>query len=298
MEKEFNFFLMMDQKEELKSEIERKNIPEVGRNLESIFKQEVPTNHIYDSRNYKNDIKMNQINQKSINNLPIPISSASRHGKSNSMSGPVVDLDFISIPPKSQTPATQSQVPLQRDLSMNLSSVLSGTQSQKMEIAPPSLMPQINQPQMSMNFDMNMFSPGFDNSYSFPFPMPQMPFSNNSGMMSNPMMHQNQQMRGMAGLIDPVLPKKKPIILDQTNKRYMGRLKFFDEAKGYGFIIMEDDGSDIFCHYDDFFKAGIDMNILKGAKVGQEVKLSFCCLSYIGRHNKSRKAVDLKLEQE
>jgi hypothetical protein len=40
----------------------------------------------------------------------------------------------------------------------------------------------------------------------------------------------------------------------------MGRLKFFDENKNYGFLIMENDGSDIFgilflfyllVHYDD-----------------------------------------------
>jgi hypothetical protein len=63
--------------------------------------------------------------------------------------------------------------------------------------------------------------------------------------------------------------KKKPIILDHTQVRYEGRLKFFDEVKGYGFIVMDDDGSDIFCHYDDFFKAGIDMNVLRAAKSGQ-----------------------------
>jgi cold shock CspA family protein len=45
-------------------------------------------------------------------------------------------------------------------------------------------------------------------------------------------------------------------------------LKFFDEVKGYGFIVMDDDDSDIFCHYDDFFKAGIDMNTLRAVKAG------------------------------
>jgi hypothetical protein len=41
------------------------------------------------------------------------------------------------------------------------------------------------------------------------------------------------------------------------NKRYTGRLKFFDDAKNYGFIIMDADDSDIFVHYDDLQKAGI-----------------------------------------
>ena len=69
--------------------------------------------------------------------------------------------------------------------------------------------------------------------------------------------------------------KKEPIILEQTNNRYTGKLKFFDETKGYGFIIMDNDSSDIFCHYDDFFKAGIDLDMLKKAKIGQDIKLSF-----------------------
>ena len=38
---------------------------------------------------------------------------------------------------------------------------------------------------------------------------------------------------------------------------------------------MDNDSSDIFCHYDDFFKAGIDLDMLKKAKIGQDIKLSF-----------------------
>lgn len=44
---------------------------------------------------------------------------------------------------------------------------------------------------------------------------------------------------------------------NSENKRYTGRLKFFDDAKNYGFIIMDADDSDIFVHYDDLQKAGI-----------------------------------------
>jgi hypothetical protein len=39
--------------------------------------------------------------------------------------------------------------------------------------------------------------------------------------------------------------------------RYKGRLKFFDESKQYGFIVMDTDKSDIFVHYDDLNKANI-----------------------------------------
>lgn len=90
------------------------------------------------------------------------------------------------------------------------------------------------------------------------------------------------------------VPKKKPIILDQTQERFSGKLKFFDEIKGYGFIVKEDDDKDIFCHYDDFCKANISIPMLRAVKIGQVLRLSFSCLSYIGRHNKSKKAVDLQ----
>lgn len=89
--------------------------------------------------------------------------------------------------------------------------------------------------------------------------------------------------------------KKKPIILDEGKRRYAGRLKFFDEVKNYGFIIMDDDGSDIFVHYDDLSKANLQKEYLRTAKKGNNIRLSFCCLSYIGKHNRSKKAVDLKL---
>lgn len=74
-----------------------------------------------------------------------------------------------------------------------------------------------------------------------------------------------------------------------------GILKFFDESKGYGFIIMDSNQSDIFCHFDDFSKAGIDLNMLRSAKIGNVVRLSFSCLDYIGKYHQSKKAIDLEL---
>lgn len=42
-----------------------------------------------------------------------------------------------------------------------------------------------------------------------------------------------------------------PIILDEGKIRYEGYLKFFDEIKNYGFLVMDVDKSDIFVHFDD-----------------------------------------------
>src|SRR3990167_6924369 len=150
-----------------------------------------------------------------------------------------------------------------------------------------------------------VYPQGFDpNAFLFPFNMGQMGFQSPepqalSQQMSQQITQQfSQQISpNYSHMIPPMMEnaKKKPIILDQTQERFIGRLKFFDEQKGYGFIVKEDDEKDIFCHLDDFAKAGITINLLRSVKLGQTLKLSFSCLSYIGRHNKSKKAVDLQL---
>lgn len=136
-------------------------------------------------------------------------------------------------------------------------------------------MPNILSPMMPTTYNMySGFEPG---AFLFPFNIGQMAFQ--------------------CADIPPQMmdvPKKKPIILDQTQERFTGKLKFFDEIKGYGFIVKEDDDKDIFCHYDDFCKANINISMLRAVKIGQVLRLSFSCLSYIGRHNKSKKAVDLQ----
>lgn len=58
---------------------------------------------------------------------------------------------------------------------------------------------------------------------------------------------------------------------------------------------MDEDGSDIFVHLDDLSRAGVTKDILRSAKHGNIVKFSFFCMNYIGKYNKSKKAVDLEL---
>jgi hypothetical protein len=95
---------------------------------------------------------------------------------------------------------------------------------------------------------------------------------------------------------NPSSEKKKPVIIDESHQRYTGRLKFFDEGKSYGFIVMDDDGSDIFVHYDDLHKANITKELLKSSKSGgNSIRLSFSCLEYIGKYNRSRKATDIQM---
>ena len=88
---------------------------------------------------------------------------------------------------------------------------------------------------------------------------------------------------------------KKPIILGESKTRYTGKLKFFDETNNYGFIIMDEDQSDIFVHYDDLLKANINKEFLRTIKTGNIIRFGFVCMTYIGKYRKSRKAVEIRL---
>lgn len=89
--------------------------------------------------------------------------------------------------------------------------------------------------------------------------------------------------------------KQKQFQPDDGTRRYTGHLKFFDETKNYGFIVMDEDGSDLFVHFDDLMKANLSKDMLRTAKNGNVIHLSFSCMQYVGKYNKSRKAVDIQL---
>lgn len=52
-----------------------------------------------------------------------------------------------------------------------------------------------------------------------------------------------------------VSPKKRKSPKTPIDMRYTGYMKFFNQEKGFGFIVMDLDGTDIFCHLDDIKKA-------------------------------------------
>lgn len=89
--------------------------------------------------------------------------------------------------------------------------------------------------------------------------------------------------------------KVKREILDHSDRRYTGVLKFYNENKGFGFVGCEQDSTEIFLHGDDLLKANIDIKHLKKRSVGGLMRFSFSILEYMGKYNRSRKIVDLKL---
>lgn len=100
------------------------------------------------------------------------------------------------------------------------------------------------------------------------------------------------------GLNDNIERFQKSVVIEEEKILSYGKLKFFDETKNYGFIVNEEDGCDIFVHFDDLLKAGITKEILKMARIGKNLKFSFHAMTYVGKYNKSRKAVELTLIPE
>ena len=89
------------------------------------------------------------------------------------------------------------------------------------------------------------------------------------------------------------LVSRKPVILEQnSSQRYSGTLKFYNEPKKFGFIVKEDDNSDIFFHLSDMELGGISEQMLLTRK---DLKFSFVTMKYIGKKAESKKAVEVKL---
>lgn len=86
---------------------------------------------------------------------------------------------------------------------------------------------------------------------------------------------------------------------NRNRERWTGRLKFFDESKNYGFLVVDqpqkEDEKDIFVHYDDLKKTNIEKNILSSSKNKYSIRFSFHVFGYNGKSKSSKKAVDLKL---
>ena len=92
--------------------------------------------------------------------------------------------------------------------------------------------------------------------------------------------------------IEEETKSKKPTIIDQSENRHNGKLKFFNEKKSFGFIIRDDDLSNIFFHLSDMESAGISANFLNSHK---NQRFSFIEMLYKGKTGVSKKAVDIKL---
>lgn len=80
----------------------------------------------------------------------------------------------------------------------------------------------------------------------------------------------------------------------EENKRYRGRLKFFDEKNNFGFLtLLEDETVDVFVFGSEFQRSKIPINELKAQIFPNPIYLEFDIVFYWGRHGKSKKAVNI-----
>ena len=92
-------------------------------------------------------------------------------------------------------------------------------------------------------------------------------------------------------------PKKKKVESKKHRGKLLGKLKFFDSDKKYGFIVHEETDEDIFVHFDDLKKAGLDTQLLDFDQ-NKLLKVQFCVFEYAGKNGRvQKKAVDIKLIQ-
>lgn len=75
-----------------------------------------------------------------------------------------------------------------------------------------------------------------------------------------------------------------------------GTLKFYNEQKEYGFIVMQD-GSEIFVHKADLQKQSIDTRYLAYYKQFYDIVIAFSVQEYKGKGKTYRKAVDLSIKK-
>lgn len=82
------------------------------------------------------------------------------------------------------------------------------------------------------------------------------------------------------------------LTVQRTPGKSTGHLKFYNEAKEYGFIIMEDN-TEVFVHKADLLKQNIDTRHLAQYKKHYEVFMEFNVQEYMGKTKQHRKAVDV-----
>ena len=81
----------------------------------------------------------------------------------------------------------------------------------------------------------------------------------------------------------------------RKKEKMTGRLKFFDEAKNYGFMVVDNTQQDMFVHYDDLKKTMISKDMLSSCKDRYSMRFTFHVFEYAGKNKDSKKAVDIKL---
>lgn len=86
-----------------------------------------------------------------------------------------------------------------------------------------------------------------------------------------------------------------PLILENSQERVTGVLKYFDPFKDYGFIVIDKENKEIFFHFQDITANELqNKELLLSFKKGNIIRVSFLICTYIGKYNISKKAIDIQ----
>lgn len=77
--------------------------------------------------------------------------------------------------------------------------------------------------------------------------------------------------------------------------KQIGRLKFFDESTSYGFLQLENDGSELFVHYEDLKKTSLPKELLLKAKTDYILIFQFDVMEYHSKDKMSKKAINIQI---
>ena len=94
--------------------------------------------------------------------------------------------------------------------------------------------------------------------------------------------------------------KAIPLVLAKINENYTGIVKFYYKKNKYGFIGVDQfNGMEIFFHEDDIINCGKNgkkkRKCLSSSFHGNIVRTSFNCMIYVGKYEKSLKAININL---
>jgi hypothetical protein len=88
--------------------------------------------------------------------------------------------------------------------------------------------------------------------------------------------------------------KYKSVVLGKSDKFYEGTLKFYNEQKKFGFILLAND-KEIFIHKDNIVRSKIDTRAFAICSHFFTIILKFRLLHYQGKRNSNIKAIDLEI---
>ena len=94
---------------------------------------------------------------------------------------------------------------------------------------------------------------------------------------------------------DTCLPKPNSSVLDESKSFFMGKIKYFDFNKEFGFIHIDNDAKEIFFHLHDVNDSRLSKEVLNLSKIGISIRVMFKVMNYIGKYDTSRKAIGIRI---